>query len=303
MFRTLVFALSCALTVGTIASPASSQTGAGAITLSGVAIDTADDNRLFTRRGGAVRDDVTFAGLTPGQPYTLAAQLHEAATGAPTGDIITMNFKPEAADGSVSIELPVPPNRTDFNIDYLVALKLYDGDVDAASASDATPLVELSDASSIEQTIQVHSIQRLAVTAADAADGDRTLPGEGGVIAATVAYENLVPGYKYTIWGQLMTPSGQSTGIFASIPEFVPAEMNGSVSIEFDVPTGFDGIRLVPSVGIYHKKRVSIGDNGALSWLPDAPNPVMIASDPGVDDPEKTIDVGTPFEELAKSGS
>ena len=303
MFRNLAPALACALALGAAAGPASSQTAAGTITLSGVAIDTDDDNRLFTRRGGAVRDDVTYAGLTPGQPYTLAAQLHHKATGAPTGDVAILSFTPEAADGAVSIELPVPQNRTAFNIDYLVALKLYEGEVDAADAQAATALAQLSDASSVEQTIQVHSIQRLTVTAADAADGDRKLSGEGGIIAAAVKYENLVPGYKYTLWGQLLTPSGQSAGIYAGIPEFVPVEMNGTASMEFEVPAGIDGLSLVPVVGIYHQKRVSIGEDGSLSWLPDAPNPVMIASDPGVDDPEQTVSVGTPFEQLANNPS
>lgn len=269
----------------------------GAVTLKGVATDTADDNRFFTRLGGAVRDDVAYAGLTPGQPYTLVAQLHDMTADAPVGEPVLLSFTPDAAEGTVSVELPVPQNRTRFNIDYVVMLALHEGTLDAAAVAGATPLAEAKDTANLDQTIQVHAIQRISVTAADATDGDRQLAPEGGTIRATVAYENLVPGYKYTLWGQLLTPSGQSTGIFASLPEFVPEEKNGSLTMDFTVPEGFDGIRLVPVIGIYHQNRVALHDDGSLTWLPDAPNPVMIASDPGVDAPEQTVNIGTPFEE------
>lgn len=294
--RRLAAALICAAAVAA-ANAALAQGDGGGVTLSGLAIDTEDDNRFFTRLGGAVRDDVTYAGLTAGQPYTLVAQLHNMTTGELVGEPVAVTFTPEAAEGSTSIELPVPQNRTEFNIDYVVTLKLYEGEVDAAAAAAATPLAEAGDTGNAEQTIQVHAIQRLSVTAADAADGDRELPPEGGTILASVTYENLVPGYHYTLWGQLLTPSGQSTGIFASIPEFVPEEMNGTATMEFAVPEGREGIRLVPVIGIYHQNRVSLGEDGSLTWLPEAPNPVMIASDPAVDDPEQTVNIGTPFED------
>lgn len=281
-------------------SHALAQGETGQITLSGTAIDTADDNRFFTRIGGSVRDDVTYDGLVPGQTYTLAAQLHNMTAGAPEGDVVVLPFTPDAPAGKVSIELPVPQNRTPFNIDHVVTLKLYEGRLEAPG--EARSLAELADLSNAGQTIQVHAVQSISVTATDAADGDRALPPEGGTIAATVEHVNLVPGYHYTLWGQLLTPSGQSTGIFASIPDHVPDQMNGSVRMEFAVPPGRDGIRLIPAIGLYHRNRVSIDDKGALTWLPDAPHPVMIASDPGLDDPEQTVNIGIPFEEQTAGG-
>lgn len=269
------------------------------VTLSGVALDTADDNRFFTRVGGTVRDDVTYDGLAPGQPYTLAAQLYSLTTEKLIGDVGSVTFTPEAAAGTVSVELPVPQNRTEFNIDYAVVLTLYEGEVDAAAADDTTALAKLDDTANLDQTIQSHAIQSISVTAADAADGDQSLPPEGGTIKATVEYVNLVEGYHYTIWGQLLTPSGQTRGIYASLPEYVPDGKNGTVTLEFEVPEGLDGIKLVPTVGLYHQNRVEINDDGSLSWLPDAPVPVMIASDLSVDAAEQTIKVGIPFEELS----
>jgi hypothetical protein len=41
---------------------------------------------------------------------------------------------------------------------------------------------------------------------------------------------------------------------------------------------------------------VAINANGGIDWLPDAPQPVMIASDPDLHDPSKTIEIGTPFD-------
>lgn len=279
--------------------PAASQEDVGAATLTAVAIDAADDNRFFTRVGGVVRDDVTYGGLVAGQPYTLAAQLLNMKTQALEGDVEFMTFTPEAAEGRVSIELPVPQNRTEFNIDYVIVLTLYEGDVDAGNASDATILAELSDTANLEQTIQVHAIQSISVTAADAADKDNALALDGGTIIATVEHVNLVPGYKYTLWGQLLTPSGQSTGLYASVPEYVPKQKNGSLTMEFTVPTGFEGIRLIPAIGLFHQNRVSLNEDGSLTWLPDAPNPVMIASDPSLDAAEQTINIGTAFEDTA----
>lgn len=288
-------AIACAGTV----QPAASQEDAGAATLTAVAIDAADDNRFFTRVGGTVRDDVTYGGLVAGRPYTLAAQLYNMTTEALEGDARFTTFTPEAADGRIGTELPVPQNRTEFNIDYVVVLTLYEGEVDAASAGGATAVAELNDTADLQQTIQVHAIQRISVTAADAADGDNALPADGGTIRATVEHVNLVPGYKYTLWGQLLTPSGQSTGLYADVAEYVPEEKNGSVTMEFTVPTGFEGLRLVPAIGLFHQNRVALGEDGSLAWLPDAPNPVMIASDPSLDAAEQTIDIGTPFEDTA----
>lgn len=275
----------------------------GTVSLTGVAVDAADDNRFFTRLGGEARDDVSYSGLTAGQPYTLSAQLVDLATGEPVGDAVVQSFTPEAAEGTLSVELPVPSNRTDTNIDYVVVTRLFEGELDAAGLEGATALAELNDPESTDRVIQVHAIQSISVTAADAADGDNALPPEGGTILATVEYVNLVEGYSYTIWGQLLTTSGQSTGIFASIPEFVPETKAGTVTLEFEVPDRFDGIRLVPTVGLYHQNRVELNEDGSLSWLPDAPHPIMIASDVSLDAPEQVVEIGTPFEETEEASA
>lgn len=293
MLRQTSIALLCAFALFGLTGAVTAQNG---VTLVGVALDTADENRFFMRTGGTVRNDLSYSGLDTGVTYTVAAQLFNMTTEAASGDLATKTFTPEASTGSLSIELPVPQNRTEFNIDYVVLVSLYRGELDNASVDNAEALIKLDDVTDINQTIQSHAIQSVSVTAT--AEDGHALPPKGGVIEATVSYANLVAGYPYTIWGQLLTPSGQATGIYASVPEYIPSDKNGAVKMEFTVPEGFDGIKLIPTVGLYHKKRVELNEDGSLSWIREAPVPVMIASDLSLDAPEQTISIGTPFEDL-----
>lgn len=285
------------LIAGSALVPPAVAAAADSVAISAKVLDTDDDNRFFMRTGGTARGDVTHEGLTPGEDYTLAAQLFHVGEDKPVGEPVFASFVPEAASGQASVELPVPANRTPYNIDYAVHLTLYKGKVDAHGAGDAAAVAQIRDNESPDHVVQVHAIQRVKVVAADAADGDNRLPGAGGVIRASIEHENLVAGYHYTLWGELMKPSGQSTAIYAVIPDYVPEAMNGQVTMEFTVPEGLEGIELVPSIGLYHKSRIELLENGRLAALPDAPNPVMIASDPNLDRADKTIAIGVLFEE------
>lgn len=268
--------------------------------ISGVVIDAEDDNRFLTRLGGALRDDLTITGLEAGSEYTLRSQLVNVTGGIsePVGEPVYTTVKANADKTTVSVTLPIPANKTDFNIDYASFVSVFVGDEAGAKTEGAKPIAQLEVGDTIERTVQVHAIQRLTVKATDATDGDDTVDPKGGTIKATAHYENLVEGYKYTLGGQLLTPSGQSTGIFSSIPLFTSETKNGDVELEFAVPADrFDGIKLVPVVGIYHQNRVTINSIGNIIWNEDAKNPVMIASDPNVTDPAKTIKIGVPFED------
>ena len=278
----IILALSAALANG----PALAQDGAK---LEGLALDTLDNNRFFTRLGGTVGNVLTYAGLAPGEAYTASGQLYNLTTKSLFGDAVNLTFTPKSSTGSVSLEMPVPQNRTESNIDYVVVVNLYKG-----KSAKGNVVAKLDDLTNPSQTVQLHAIQGIRVVATTA-DGGKALPGKGGKIIAKVSYVNMVEGYAYTIWGQLLTPSGQAIGVFSSIPEYAPKGKAGSVVLEFDVPAGYQGISLIPAVGLYHKKRVEIGKDGNLSWIPGSPMPVMIASDMGVDAPEQTIAIGVPF--------
>ncbi|SCY62743.1 hypothetical protein [Paracoccus tibetensis] len=259
------------------------------VTLSGVLTDAEDGNRFFTRLGGTAEESLTISGLKPGADYLLVTTLHDAATGAEV-EVVETPLTAEAETAELVVALPVPRNEGEVNIDYVThnVLRLAGEDAVLAEAT--------GDAADPERAIQVHAIQRVSlVSVRDAEDGDNRIDGAGGRVEAVIRYENMVEGYDYTIWGQLLTPSGQSRSIFAAIPSFAPETKAGELTLTFEVPEGLDGISLTTSVGIFHQNRVELREDGFLVWLEDAPQPVMIASDTVLDDTDLFIEVGVPF--------
>lgn len=243
------------------------------ITISTRAVDQLDDNRFFTRVGGTLLGSTDYAGLEPGQPYTLSSQLVDRDTGALVGDAVFDTFTAAASTGTETVEIEIAPNRTESNIYLALVQVLYDGEVTAQDIGNATVLASQEDLDNVDQTIEVHAIQSISVSAVDAADGDAALPPEGGTILATVDHANLVAGYSYTVGGQLLTPSGQATGIFANVPLYQPADKDGTLTLEFTVDSGFEGQRLVPSVGLFHQNRVTINGQGGIDWIPGPRSP------------------------------
>jgi hypothetical protein len=259
------------------------------ITILGKLVDAEDDNRFFTRLGGEARDDLSISGLEQGKDYILTTVLIDAASGAEIETVETP-FTAETANADLSVTLPVPRNEGDVNIDYVTRNLLRE------AGSDAVLVETAGDALDSDRAIQVHSIQRVSVISVkDAADGDNRIDALGGKIEVVVGYENMVEGYDYAVWGQILTPSGQSRGIFASVQEYKPEKKAGEVTLTFDIPAGLDGISILPSVGIYHQNRIEILKDGNISWIPDAPQPVMIASDTDLKDESRMIEVGVPF--------
>ena len=279
-------AVICALSAILPAASAMAQDG---VRLEGLALDKLDDNRFFTRLGGTVRNALTYDGLNAGEAYTVTGQLFNKTTGQMIGEPVAVTFTPESTSGAIDVEMAVPQNRTPFNIDYVVITDLYLGDV-----AGGTPVAMLEDKNDSTQTIQLHAIQGISVTAM-AADGTQALPGTGGTITARVDYVNMVEGYAYTIWGELLTPSGQAIGVFSSVAEYRPEGKAGTLTLDFEVPEGYEGISLVPSSGLYHKSRVEITENGYLNRIPGSANPVMIASDPDLNDAAASVAIGAPF--------
>jgi hypothetical protein len=259
------------------------------ITMSGRLVDMEDDNRFFTRLGGEAREDLSISGLDQGKDYILTTVLIEAASRQEVKTVETP-FTAETSGADLSVTLSVPRNEGDVNIDYVTRNLLRE-------AGSETVLVEMTgDASDPDRAIQVHSIQRVSVISVkDAADGDNRIDGQGGKIDVVVGYENMVEGYAYTVWGQILTPSGQGRSIFASVQDFKPEKKAGEVTLTFDIPAGLEGISVLPSVGIYHQNRVEILEDGNISWIPGSANPVMIASDTDLKDESRMIEVGVPF--------
>lgn len=85
----------------------------------------------------------------------------------------------------------------------------------------------------------------LGTTLTDLADGDHTLPWNGGVVVDTVIATGLTPGVQYEVYGELMRKSdGTGTGIFGSA-QFTPSASTHTVQVNFTVPEGYAGEYLV----------------------------------------------------------
>lgn len=110
----------------------------------------------------------------------------------------------DVVSGQISVMLLVLVNCMWFNVDYVVYLMLYEGQVDLVFVVDVMLLVEICDIESEVIVIQVYVVQCVIVIVVDVVDGDRVLFGKGGSIVVRVDYENLVEGYFYMIWGELM---------------------------------------------------------------------------------------------------
>lgn len=259
------------------------------VRMSGVLTDAEDGNRFFTRLGGEANDSLTISGLEEGADYVLVTSLLDAGSGEKV-EVVGTPLTAEGAEAQLVVTLPVPRNEGDLNIDYVTHHLL-------RRVGEDEVLAEMTgDAADPERSIQVHSIQRIHVLSVkDAADGDNRIDGDGGKIEATLRYENMVEGYDYTVWGQLLTPSGQSRGIFAAIPGFAPDTKAGELTLTFDIPPGLDGLSVTPSVGIFHQNRVEIREDGNITWLEGAPTPVMIASHVDLGDESLAVEVGVPF--------
>lgn len=163
------------------------------IAMTGMLTDAADGNRFFTRLGGTANETLAYTGAEAGTDYVLTTDLIDAATGDVINSVETP-FTAEADAGELVVSLPVPPNTSDVNIDYITTNTLRAADGEAAL------LTMTGEAMDPERAIQVHSIQRVSlVSVNDASDGDQRIDGQGGTVEAVVRYENMVEGYAYVL--------------------------------------------------------------------------------------------------------
>ncbi|QOR71081.1 VaFE repeat-containing surface-anchored protein [Ruania alkalisoli] len=241
-------------------------------------VDAADSDRVLPFDGGVVVDTVTYENLTPGVEYTVTGELMHQSDGSGSGITGSTTFTPDAASGSVDVEFTVP---TGFAGESLVAFeRLFEG----ADVS-GEPVAVHEDIDDEAQTVTVEEapVPAIGTSLVDAADGDRVLPFDGGVVVDTVAFENLTPGVEYTVTGELMYQSdGSGSGIVGSVT-FIPDAASGSVEVEFTVPAGFAGESLVAFERLFEGTDTTgdpvavhedIDDEAQTVTVEDAPAPV-----------------------------
>ena len=135
------------------------------VSLSGILTDVEDGNRFFTRLGGEAQENLTLTGLIEGVDYVLTTALIDAVSEEEV-DSAETTFTAESTEMDLSVNLLVPRNEGDLNIDYITRNTLRTVDVKAA-------LIDVKgEAADPARGIQVHSIQRMnVISVADASDG------------------------------------------------------------------------------------------------------------------------------------
>ncbi len=188
-------------------------------------------------------DTIAYQNLVPGGKYTVSGELMNKADGTATGITGSTTFTPTEANGSTAVAFTIPEGYAGA---VLVAYeKLFDG-----TETTGEPLAVHMDINDAAQTVTLEKAPAvskpvISTSLVDSADGDRVLSWNGGTVIDTIAYQNLVPGGKYTVSGELMNKAdGTATGITGSTT-FTPTEANGSTAVAFTIPEGYAGAVLV----------------------------------------------------------
>ena len=207
-------------------------------------VDSSDQDHTLAWDGGTLTDTVAYQNLTPGKTYTVAGELIRKSDGTTTGITGKTTFTPTEANGTTTVTFTVP---TGYDGQILVAYEeLYTG-----TTGTGQPIAVHKDINDTAQTITINNKPSIGTTLVDSSDQDHTLAWDGGTLTDTVAYQNLTPGKTYTVAGELIRKSdGTTTGITGKTT-FTPTEANGTTTVTFTVPTGYDGQILVAYEELY----------------------------------------------------
>ncbi|WP_160318849.1 VaFE repeat-containing surface-anchored protein [Arthrobacter sp. ERGS1:01] len=246
-------------------------------------VDSADGDRVLSWNGGTVIDTVAYQNLTPGVKYTVSGELMNKADGTGTGITGSTTFTPTEANGSTDVAFTVPEG---YAGDVLVAYEqLFEG-----SKTTGKPAAVHKDINDAAQTVTVEKAPAVSnpvigTSLVDSADGDRVLSWNGGTVIDTVAYQNLTPGVKYTVSGELMNKAdGTGTGITGSTT-FTPTEANGSTDVAFTVPEGYAGDVLVAYEQLFEGSKTTGKPAAVHKDINDAAQTVTVEKAPAVSNP------------------
>ena len=169
--------------------------------LSTSAVGDADNSKSVTAEDDvAVTDYVRYTGLTAGQTYTLSGTLMDKSTkkafvdadGNPVTAIAGFTADAESGTATVTFTFDASGIKTGTK---LVAFETV--------ATNGIEIAGHKDINDIDQTVTVKA-PVIGTTAADAADGDKTVTGEENVaVRDTVHYNNVTPGKTYKVIGTL----------------------------------------------------------------------------------------------------
>ena len=178
-------------------------------------------------------DVITYENLVPGLEYTISGYLMDKNTNEPlkndNGEIITASatFTPSEKNGTVSVTFRFDRKLADNTV--LVAFEsLYYGEV---------LVVEHNDIDDVDQTVYLPRIRTTLLgqdTKAHVAPKSEQI-----TLVDTVAYENLLPGKKYTLTGTLVNKKTEDFlkntdgNVISATVEFTPETSSGKVDVTF----------------------------------------------------------------------
>ena len=177
-----------------------------------------------------INDNVSFAGLNPGEKYVLTGTLMNKSTGEPyvdsEGNTYTKNvtFKPREASGYVIVpfeNVNVPLEMIDLVV--FETLKIQGG---------SKPIAKHEDINDADQTLRRPSCKTVAATV----KGDKSFLRNSTVtIVDHISYENLEAGHTYYAKATLRLADGtevtnKGTEV-VSLQQFEPAEPSGVVDV------------------------------------------------------------------------
>lgn len=204
------------------------------LSVSTVAVDS--DTGIHTGagvRGAKILDTVTYTGLDAGQKYTTRATLLNPDTGAYV-TYIDENREPQRITGQTSFTAADSNGKVDVEIS-----------LDAAELAGSTIVVfeELFDAKGnfIGSHVDLHDLNqtvrypKISTVAVNKLTGMHTALAQKNVqVVDTVKFENLNPGYNYTIKGQAIDLSNNKVlKDITAEKSFMPNKSNGTVDMDF----------------------------------------------------------------------
>ena len=258
-----------------------------------IATDAADgDHEASADSSVRIEDQVSYAGLVPGEGYRIEGALMFADTGKP----VTDSGEPVTGEVEFTPEKPAGYEVVPFEFDGsglagrdVVAFEtLYRG---------GEKVVEHADLANKSQTVHMaEPAPEMGTTATDADDGDHEAAADADVtVIDEVRYENLEPGREYVLTGTLIDKTTakpvEKDGLpLTSVVAFTPTEPNGSVEVTF----AFDGTALAGHRTVAFE---SLALDGA-----------EVAKHMDIEDEGQSVDLvqpnapGTPAAKLAQTG-
>lgn len=204
------------------------------LSVSTVAVDS--DTGIHTGagvRGAKILDTVTYTGLDAGQKYTTRATLLNPDTGAYV-TYIDENREPQRIMGQTSFTAADSNGKVDVEIN-----------LDAAELAGSTIVVfeELFDAKGnfIGSHVDLHDLNqtvrypKISTVAVNKITGLHTALAQKNVqVVDTVKFENLNPGYNYTVKGQAIDLSNNKVlKDITAEKSFMPNKPDGTVDMDF----------------------------------------------------------------------